>query len=123
MASHRQIGIELSIRQSATLRYEALGNHFFISFRLPELDWISFRVVQTSEAPIRIHLRIDSDVNPGGTKLLDDGREISHAKIDHPVFFGIAEILAVLRKRSKNRRPGFLYPGLLGVIRRYEINA
>src|SRR5207247_764540 len=61
--------------------------------------------------------------NLRGTKLLDHGIEIPNAKLNHPVLIGIAEVVAVVRKGSEDRRSCFLRPGLLIVISRHEIDA
>src|SRR5437588_6638657 len=84
-----------------------------LSFRFPELDWISFRIIQTSKPPVGINLRIDGDLDLRGTKLFHDGIEIPNAKVNHPVLIRIAEVIATARKRSKDRRSCFLRPGLL----------
>src|SRR6266516_1265481 len=78
--------------------------------------------MQTSKPSVRINPRIDRNFNLDGTKLRHHRVEIPHPKIDHPIFLGIAEILAVLRKRSKDSRPGFLRPGLLAVISWHQIH-
>jgi len=79
--------------------------------------------MQTSKPSVRINLRIDSYFNPGGTKLLHHGVEISNAKIDHPVLIGIAEILAVVRKGSKDSRSCLLRSRFLAVIGWHKIDA
>src|SRR5258708_6854575 len=78
--------------------------------------------MQTSKPSVRMNPRIDRDFNLAGTKLRHHGVEIPDAKIDHPILLWIAEILAVLRKRSKDSRPCFLRPWLLAVISRHQIN-
>src|ERR1017187_5088494 len=84
---------------------------------------MSVRIMQTSKSSVRILLRIDRDVNPGGTKLLHHRVEIPHAKIDHPVLRGVAEMFAVLWKRGKDGRSGLLRPQFLAVIGWHQINA
>jgi len=92
-------------------------------FRFPQLNWISFRIMQAGKSPVWILLRIDGDFNPGGPKLLHHGGEVSHAKIDHPMLALISEILAVLRKRGKDSRSRLLRPGFLAVIDWRKSNA
>ena len=79
--------------------------------------------MQASKSSVWILLQINNDVNLGGTELLHHRIEIPHAKIDHPVFRGVAEMFAVLRKRGKDGRPYLLRPRLLAVIGWHEIDA
>ena len=94
-----------------------------LTLRLPKLDRVPLRVMQSGKAPVGIRLRIHLYVDAGSVKLFNHGVEVRHPKIDHPVLRGVAEIFAVLRKRGKDRRPGLLRPRLLTVIRRHLVHA
>ncbi len=54
------------------------------SCRLPQLDRIPLRVIQTSEAAVRINLLINVNRYVCLPKLGHDCIEISDPKIDHP---------------------------------------
>jgi len=79
--------------------------------------------MQPCKSSIRVILRIDRDVNLCGSKLLNHGIEVSNAKVDHPLLVGTAEIICVVRKWGKDRRPGFLRPGFLTVVTGYKIDS
>ena len=79
--------------------------------------------MQAGKPSVRVVLGIDRDVDPCGTELLDHRVEIPHAKIDHPLLPGIAEMFTVLRKRGKDGRARLLRPGLLAVVGGHEIDA
>ena len=71
-----------------------------------------------------VYLQLGSrDFNPRGPKLRHHGVAIADPKIDHPVLLRIPEVVAVVRKRSKDGWSRFLLPGLLVVIGRHEIDA
>ncbi len=76
--------------------------------------------MQAGKSSVRINLRIDNDFNLFGAKLRHDGIKISNPKIDHPLLIGPAEVIGVVGKWSKDRRPGFLLPRLLAVVTRHE---
>src|SRR4051794_4386907 len=67
-------------------------------------------------------LGIYGDFDSGLPKLCNHAVQVGDAEIDHPLLVWIAEMIGVLRKRGKCRRPRFLGPGLLVVIRRHEID-
>src|SRR4051794_14153326 len=79
--------------------------------------------MQSRKPSIRILPRIDRDRNASKPKLVDHRIELAHTKIDHPLFSGVSEVIAVCWERSKNGGPCFLRPRLLAVIRWCEINA
>src|SRR3954471_14395313 len=79
--------------------------------------------MQSRKPSIRILPRIDRDRNASKPKLFDHCIELAHTKIDHPLFSGVAKVIAVCRERSKNGRSCFLRPRFLAVIRWCEINA
>ena len=79
--------------------------------------------MEAGESTIGIVLGIDGDVDGGGTELGDDGVEVGDSEVDHPVFFGIAEVIGVVGKGGEDGGSSFLGPGFLVVIGRDEVDS
>jgi hypothetical protein len=90
------------------------------SCRLPQLDRISFGVMQACETAVGIRQRVNLYRDPCGLQLGGHSVEIADSKVHHPDFFRVSEIAALLRERTESGGPCFLLPGGLPVARRYE---
>src|ERR1700753_3894708 len=84
---------------------------------LPQLDRISFRVMQASETAVGGRLRVHLDSDTRGLQLCAHPVKIADSKIHHPDFFRISEIAALLREGTESGGSCLLLPRRLPVAR------
>src|SRR6266478_5510761 len=85
--------------------------------RLPQLHRISFRIMQTGEAPVGVVLRINLDGNARGAQLRHHGLEAAHPEIDHPLLLAGAKVAGRLLERCERGGAGLLLPDRIVVVR------
>jgi hypothetical protein len=87
------------------------------SCELPQLDWISFRVMQASKPPIGVGLRINFHLNAGSSQLSCHFIQIAYPKVYHPYLARILEIASRFWERTEHGRTSFLLPNRIIVAR------
>jgi len=78
--------------------------------RLPQLDRISFRIMQPRKPAIGVRLRIQSHGNPRRLKLCSHLADIANPKVQHPHLLRIPEVGRTLRKRTEDRHTRLRMP-------------
>ena len=94
-----------------------------LSFRLPQFDRISLRVMQAGKPAVGIRLRVNLDRDSCGSQLRCHSVEIPDSKVHHPDLVGIPEIVARLSERNENSGSCFLPPNGFLVARWFELDS
>src|SRR5881628_3411015 len=99
------------------------GTRAIASIRLPQLNRVAFRIVEASETTIRVGLRVDRDLDSGGTEVRNHRIEVTDPEVHHPHPTTVPKVWSVDGEWCEDGRSCFLLRGTVVVIGRRERHA